>query len=140
VIEHIEEDQRVLAEMHRAVRVGGGIILTVPQHKWLWSYADEYAHHRRRYQARELRIKVEQAGFCVLRMTSFVSLLLPLMYLSRLRNRKQRQGYDDTAELRVNGALNAIMGWVMDLERLLIRLGVRFPAGGSLLLVAKKVP
>jgi len=139
VIEHIEEDQRVLAEMHRGVRAGGGIILTVPQHKWLWSYVDEYAYHKRRYQARKLRIKVEQAGFHVLRMTSFVSLLLPLMYLSRLRNRKQRQGYDDTAELRVNGALNGIMGWVMGLERLLIRSGVRLPAGGSLLLVAKKV-
>jgi len=139
VIEHIDEDRRVLAEMHMAVRSGGGIILTVPQHRWLWSHVDEYAHHKRRYQAKELRIKVEQAGFHVLRMTSFVSLLLPLMYLSRLRNSKQRQGYDDTAELRVNSTLNSIMGWVMDLERLLIKFSIHLPAGGSLLLVAKKV-
>jgi len=139
VIEHIVDDQRVLSEMHNAVHVDGGIILTVPQHKWLWSYVDEYAHHKRRYLAKELKIKVEQAGFQVLRMTSFVSLLLPLMYLSRLHKRIQRQDYDDTAELRVNGTVNGVMGWVMNLERFLIRSGVRLPAGGSLLLVAKKV-
>ncbi|MGA9853590.1 MAG: class I SAM-dependent methyltransferase [Gammaproteobacteria bacterium] len=140
VIEHIEEDQQVLSEMHQAVHADGGIILTVPQHKWLWSHVDEYAHHKRRYQAKELRKRAEQAGFRVLRMTSFVSLLLPLMYFSRLRNRRVRQGYDDTAELRVNSVVNGIMGWLMNLERLLMKSGVPFPAGGSLLLVAQKVP
>jgi hypothetical protein len=48
----------VLAEMHRACRHGGGIILTVPQHRWLWSRTDEVAHHVRRYHAGELRRKV----------------------------------------------------------------------------------
>lgn len=139
VIEHITEDDAVLSEMHRAVRKGGGIILTVPQHMWLWSYADEHAHHKRRYSAKELRGKVEAAGFRVVRMTSFVSLLLPLMMASRLRNRRPDQHYDDTNELRLSKPLNYLFGRMMDMERMLIKMGVTLPAGGSLILVGKKV-
>jgi hypothetical protein len=42
------------------------------------------------------------------------------------------------AELHLPGILNFIFERVMDLERLLIRSGLRFPAGGSLLLLARK--
>jgi SAM-dependent methyltransferase len=58
VLEHIKEDEEVLAQMYKAVRPGGGIILTVPQHPFLWSSADELACHERRYTAKELKIKV----------------------------------------------------------------------------------
>ena len=62
VIEHIDADETVLSNFHRALRPGGFLLLTVPQHPWLWSSADEYAHHVRRYTAQELRRKVLHAG------------------------------------------------------------------------------
>ncbi len=62
-----------------------GAELTVPQHRWLWSRQDESACHVRRYTATELRRKVLAAGFIPLYETSFVSLLLPMMWLSRLQ-------------------------------------------------------
>jgi ubiquinone/menaquinone biosynthesis C-methylase UbiE len=93
VLEHIEDDQLVLSEMYKAVKDNGGIILTVPQHPWLWSKADEYAHHVRRYSSKELIQKVKQSGFKVVRVTSFVSLLLPLMFLSRFLNNTQEPYY-----------------------------------------------
>ena len=138
VLEHIAEDERVLTEIYRAVRPGGGIILTVPQHEFLWSQADEYACHERRYSARDLRQKVQQAGFSVVRVTSFVSLLLPLMMLSRFRRRNPDKVYDPLAELKIGGLTNWALGEVLDLERVLIRMGLSLPAGGSLLLVAHK--
>ena len=55
VLEHIEDDNEVLLAMHRALRCGGGIVLAVPQHPWLWSKTDEVAHHKRRYRRGELR-------------------------------------------------------------------------------------
>lgn len=101
-----------------AMRADGGIILAVFQHKWLWSYADEYTRHKRRYTASGLRDIVEKARFRIIRMTSFVSLLLSVMYLSRLRNRKATQDYyDDTAELSMGGFINYAMERLMDLER-----------------------
>lgn len=139
VLEHIKEDTTVLAEMYRAITVGGGIILTVPQHPWLWSVADDYAHHVRRYHARELKHKVESAGFKVVKMTSFVSLLLPLMVLSRLQQRQPGAKYDPTSELRISGLLNQVLENVLSIERWLIQLGVSLPVGGSLLLVAVKL-
>ncbi len=138
VLEHIVEDDDVLEEMSRALRPGGGIIVTVPQHPWLWSDQDEYARHVRRYRRNELHQKVLRAGFEVLFETSFVSLLLPGMAASRLSGRKCGDDGGGLAELQIPALLNRVLGIAMDLERLMIRVGVRFPIGGSFLLVARK--
>lgn len=138
VLEHIEADDAVLAEIHRSLRPAGGLILTVPQHPWLWSSADEAASHVRRYRAGELVDQVTRAGFVVRRFVSFVSLLIPLMIASRAMMRWRPAAHDLHAELRVGRTVNALCRPVMALERLLIRLGVSPPLGGSLLLIAQK--
>lgn len=136
VIEHIEDDRRVLANLHAALRAGGGLLLTVPQHTWLWSGTDVAAHHRRRYSRDDLRAKLDAAGFEVLRMTSFVSFLLPAMLLAR---RRKRDGMAEVeAELDLPPLANAIGYATLQLERWLIRLGLDLPAGGSLLVVARR--
>lgn len=141
VLEHIKEDQTVLMEIYRALRPGGGVILTVPQHPWLWSRQDEMACHVRRYTRSALIQKVTRAGFEITYITSFISLLLPFMWISRrLRQRGCKiKSFDPLAELKINPFVNWIFGIVMKLERIMIRLGVRFPIGGSLLCVARKV-
>ncbi|MEH2066866.1 MAG: class I SAM-dependent methyltransferase [Nostoc sp.] len=139
VLEHIQEDKTVLAEMYTATQKGGGIVLTVPQHPWLWSQADDNARHKRRYRAQELETKVNRAGFTVVRMTSFVSLLLPLMLLSRLRQRRPNPNYDVMSELSISGFLNLLLENILNLECIMIRHGISLPFGGSLLLVAKKL-
>jgi SAM-dependent methyltransferase len=136
VIEHIDADETVLFNFNRALRPGGFLLLTVPQHPWLWSAADDYAHHVRRYTVNELRRKVLHAGFRIEYSTSFVSLLLPLMALQRLSSRNQN--YNPDYEFKISSLLNAALYLVMQLELILLRLGLRFPAGGSLLLLARK--
>jgi SAM-dependent methyltransferase len=138
VLEHIHEDEKVLSRMYQATRAGGGVILTVPQHPYLWSRQDEHACHVRRYTSSEIRSKVESAGFTVTQISSFVSLLLPLLAVARLRNRDMAGEFDPLEELRIGRAANAVLERVMDLERALIQLGVSFPAGGSLLVVGTK--
>jgi SAM-dependent methyltransferase len=137
VIEHIGEDEAVLAQMRRSLRPGGSLLLTVPQHPFLWSEYDVRAHHVRRYTAAELRQKLGRAGFAVVRMTSFVSVLLPLMMLSRMTRRTDAAGYDPLAELRIGRVANTLLERALDAERLLIRAGLSLPCGGSLLAVAK---
>lgn len=138
VLEHVEEDERVLQQLYRAVKPSGGVILTVPQHPSLWSQQDEAVCHVRRYRRNELKEKVKAAGFKVEMITSFVSLLLPLMVLSRLRRRVPENQYDPMAELKLGVIANAILGSAMNIERVLIQWGARLPVGGSLLLVARK--
>jgi SAM-dependent methyltransferase len=82
VLEHIEEDEQVLLQVHDALKPRGTMLLSVPQHAWLWSPIDDYACHVRRYGAKELHKKVENAGFELVRSTSFVSSLLPAMLVA----------------------------------------------------------
>lgn len=137
VIEHITEDDRVLAEMLAACRRGGGILVTVPQHAWLWSERDVFAGHQRRYGRAEILAKFAAAGFERAWTTSFVSLLLPLMALARLRQRSAR-GFDAARELKVGRAANGIFSAAMALERAVIAAGLSLPIGGSLLAVGFK--
>lgn len=138
VLEHIEEDGKVLDEIHRAIAPGGGAVFTVPQHSWLWSSTDEYACHVRRYGAGELKRKLENAGFRVVFETSFVSLLLPLLYASRF-SRRSAPAEDGMPELNLHPVINRALLAAMAIERGLIKAGVRFPIGGSGLVVAKKI-
>lgn len=138
VIEHIAEDEAVLAQMHRALRPGGSLLLTVPQHPFLWSEYDVRAHHVRRYTGGKLRQKLARAGYEIVKMTSFVSVLLPLMMLSRLTRRTDAADYDPLAELRTGRVTNALLERALDVERLLIRAGLSLPFGGSLLAVARR--
>ena len=71
--------------------------------------------------------------------TSFVALLLPLMWLSRVLQRNAPPVADGMDPgLKIHPLVNALFGGVMTLERGLLALGMTFPAGGSLLVVAEK--
>ena len=137
VLEHVEQDQLVIDELFRVLRPSGILIISVPQHAWLWSTADEHAHHVRRYTATRLHTLLTSAGFEIIRSTSFVSLLLPAMAASRVV-RKRGRTEDPYAELRLPRILNAVLGLVMSVELAAIRLGIRLPAGGSRLVIARR--
>ena len=137
VIEHTEEDQTVLRQIYQALKPGGLLLLTVPQHRWLWSPVDEHACHVRRYTAPELHDKVTQAGFSIRHSTSFVTSLLPAMLLSRLLQRGKQQNCDAQAELRISPVLNCLFEGFLRMELKLIQAGISFPLGGSRLVVAR---
>lgn len=138
VLEHVREDDLALGAIRETLRPGGGLLVTVPQHPRLWSAADEFWRHERRYTRRELTRKLDRAGFRLVRATSFVSLLLPAMAVARARRRRATGTYDPAAEFPQGRVVNAALGRVMDAERILVRSGVSFPAGGSLLVIATR--
>jgi len=137
VLEHLVEDNKALAQMFNATRPGGGLLVTVPQQRYLWSASDEHAMHQRRYSYAELRRKVETTGFQIERITSFNSLLFPLMVWSRMQQ-KRDQDFQPWRELEISSALNKILESILKLERSLIEKGVSFPVGGSLLLIGRR--
>jgi SAM-dependent methyltransferase len=138
VLEHIDDDVEVLRGLRRALRPGGFLLLTVPQHPWLWSAADTQACHVRRYRRAELVERVRQAGCIPVRITSFVTSLLPLMALSRWRERSSRREYDPVADLVPPEPANWLFERILGLERLLIKRGADLPMGGSLVIVARR--
>ena len=136
VIEHIEQDEKVLSNLAQALNSGGKLLITVPQHKWLWSAADEYACHVRRYTRSELMNKAKLAGLTIEYVTSFVSLLIPFMWLARQRGRKSN--FEPMDEFNLPTWLNSVLEKIMLVELQLLKIGVRFRMGGSLLLLAVK--
>jgi SAM-dependent methyltransferase len=142
VLEHIDADERVMAEVFEALRPAGLFVVTVPQYQWMWSRLDELVHHKRRYGRRDLVDKLRRAGFEIVYATSFVTALFPFMLLTRLRGRAPRQSDDPKAEFAAQvilpRPLNALFDWVMRVDETALRMGASLPFGGSLLAVARR--
>jgi SAM-dependent methyltransferase len=139
VLEHIVDDRAALTAMATALRPGGVLVVTVPQHRWLWSDADESAEHVRRYRRSELVDRVHAAGLRVRRCTSFVTTLLPMLAASRVV-RRIRPPKDPLQELRLSPRIQAALRLGIALDRAAIRAGASLPVGGSLLLIASRPP
>ena len=137
VIEHIAEDEEVLRGLRAATATGGGIIVAVPQHPWLWSRADEIAHHERRYRRGELEDKFLRNGFEVIYSSSYTALLLPFMAASRLRQDKRSD--QDVYEFQLNPTINRIFLAALRVEVTLTLAGLRWPAGGSRIVVGRAI-
>jgi SAM-dependent methyltransferase len=139
VLEHIVEDEAVLAQFHRALRPGGGVLLSVPQHPALWSSQDDLARHVRRYRRGELESRLRAAGFEVEWSSSFMAPLLPLLWLARRRRVSDAEPMAQAhQELAPSPPVNAVLGGVLALERALIAAGLRLPAGSSRMVVARR--
>ena len=61
------------------------------------------------------------------------------MMISRYKDRHSAAAYDPMSEVNINNFLNNLFEKILDFERWIIQLGLSFPIGGSLLLVARKV-
>jgi len=87
VIEHNQDDLAILADSYRILKPGGHMVITVPAFMWLWTYNDDLNAHVRRYTAPELRQKLSQTGFKVVRITYNNFFIFPLAALLLLLRR-----------------------------------------------------
>jgi glycosyltransferase involved in cell wall biosynthesis len=65
VLEHIEDDKRVLGELYRAIEPGGVVVVLVPAHPGVYSDLDRNLGHFRRYTKEVLEQRFREAGFVV---------------------------------------------------------------------------
>jgi len=148
VIEHLDDDERILRRFWQQIRPGGHLMITVPAHQGLWSYFDDVAHHRRRYAPAGLESKLVSAGFTELYVTQFMAALFPPMWLKRRllgegaaklsrANPQQRQAAVES-DLKIHPLVN----WMFELwlrpEVFFISRRWRLPLGTSLLALARR--
>ena len=138
VIEHITDDVAALKELQAALKPGGGIMITVPRHMFLWSEVDTTAHHKRRYSGAELKSKVQSAGFDIVRQLCFGMITLPLQYISRRFMMNKNPKHSDVLELETGPLMGYGLSKLFEIDQIPIRWGVNYPFGGSLMVIARK--
>ena len=141
VLEHLDDDEAAMRSVYAALRPGGHFYLSVPQHPWLYSRFDRKVGHRSRYTRREMLDKLQRNGFQVVRVTGSNFFLLPLLFVKRQLDRylvNPNQKVDIARLMHTGSVSNFLFGAIMRLEMALIRLGISLPAGGSLVVVARK--
>jgi SAM-dependent methyltransferase len=136
VLEHLDDDAALAAEMRRVLRPGGTAMVTVPAYRWMWGPQDEISHHRRRYVRPEVRALLAGAGLEVRRASYFNTLLFaPIAGIRVLRRDggEVRSDFEMTPPGRLNGGLAAVFG----AEAPLLARGASLPFGVSILAVAR---
>ena len=129
VLEHVEDDIAALANIHALLQPGGRLILYVPAHQFLYGPVDRSLDHFRRYSRREVRRKLQEAGFTVEHLSEMHFLGIAGWFLN---NRVQHRQTISSAQLGVYDKW--IVPWVERLERV-----VPPPIGLSIFAVGRKV-
>jgi len=65
VLEHVQDDRRVLSELYQALEPGGVLVVLVPAHPFLYCDLDRNLGHHRRYTEATLGDLFREAGFVV---------------------------------------------------------------------------
>jgi SAM-dependent methyltransferase len=139
VIEHIEDDVVALKELHKALKPDGSVIISVPRHMFLWSNVDVTAHHKRRYGKNELKSKIQEAGFSIVRLFSFGMLTLPIQYFSRKFLLKNSEKHSEVLEMNMSPFTIKFLESLMNIDQIPVKFGVNYPFGCSLIVIAKKL-
>lgn len=137
VIEHVDNDQGMLAEMRRVCRRDGVLLLTVPAFQFLWSSHDVLNHHKRRYIRRGIEDLLVRTGFEPLKLSYYNSFLLPAAVLRKYVLRVRNHGTESHLE-RVPGPMNALFRRILSLEGPILARG-DFPIGASIICAARRL-
>lgn len=137
VVEHFEDEGRILNALAANTRPGGKILVTVPGYQWLWSSHDTQNDHYRRYTRRQLAEAFESCGVRVDRVGYlFFGLIVPKALLTGYERIRSRSAPSGTG---VVGAMNTLAGMYFGLELwCALRLPNFLPAGTSVVAVITK--
>jgi len=137
IIEHVDDDLAALRELHRVLKPGQPLLLTVPAFPILWGLQDQVSHHKRRYRLKQLLEKLDDAKLPGQRYFYFNYLLfLPILMARKLMRllkvRVESEGQINTP------LLNRVLLQLFELDVKTAPL-LRPPFGVSALVIARPV-
>jgi SAM-dependent methyltransferase len=139
VIEHVEDDASVVCDAYNLLESGSYMIASVPAYQWLWSHHDEMHMHYRRYTTTTFKKLFNDAGFKVMYISHFNSILfLPAVMKRSLDKITGAENKNDSPIDEVPNFINGLFTKLFMLEKSWIPKLV-IPFGLSIVLVAKKM-
>jgi SAM-dependent methyltransferase len=131
VLEHIDDDYASLQSAAQLLKKKGKIIITVPAFEFLWSKKDIRVEHKRRYTKKTLERVISHAGLQVEYISYYnFFLFIPALLYSIINK-------DDEKIPRYNSLQNLLFKRIFLLEKPLIKRGIKFPFGVSVIAVVK---
>jgi SAM-dependent methyltransferase len=71
IVEHVEDEHRVFAELSRVAKPGASIVFSVPLHQVRWTAFDALVGHVRRYEPDHLLVLLSEHGLVLERTAGF---------------------------------------------------------------------
>jgi ubiquinone/menaquinone biosynthesis C-methylase UbiE len=143
VLEHIQADDEILKQIFRILKPTGILVITVPLGPHLYDMFDEIHFHIRRYTRKELKHKVQRAGFRILKMNSFGVFIYPTFYVCKKYNKfvYGKLTFEQKKKIAINQALTTgslrFMRNICELEYAIGK-KLKYPFGIRGYLVAQK--
>ena len=137
VLCHRDVDEReTLAQFRRCLQHNGVLVLNLPAYRWMLSRHDAAVYNIRRYTRSGVVRLLQAAGFRVLYLSYWNTILFPMMVLTRKLLPARRANSDVGVYPPI---IEAFCRLITGIERVLLRSGARLPFGGSLIALAVKV-
>jgi SAM-dependent methyltransferase len=135
VLEHVDEDELSLNNLHKRLTNCGYILITVPAFQFLWGRHDESHHHKRRYTKHNLCKMISNVGYEIMLVSYFNTFLFPIIAVMRIFNNLFSLHNNDDL-ISVPQLINNILIKLFNCEKYLIKT-TSLPFGVSLLVIAR---
>ena len=145
VVEHIENDNEFINNIHKHMQADGYLYITVPSFSFLWSSEDVLAGHFRRYNIKQLENLLTQNGFKI-HYSSYLFSFLPIpilikrTLLGKFKPRKKTSVNTVKNEHQESSKwMSYIINIFLNREKRKIKSGKKIHFGSSCILVAQKM-
>jgi SAM-dependent methyltransferase len=136
VIEHIDNDSKVVNYLGSLLKKNGKILITVPAYQFLFSLKDKILHHKRRYTKFSLN-KIMNKKFHIIKSTYFNFFLSPAIISATLFLKLFNKNYIDSVEKKPNVIINFFFKLIFTSEKFFLNI-INFPFGISILFFGEK--
>lgn len=138
VLEHIENDEKTLDNWNTILKENGTLLVFVPAFMSLWSNHDVANMHFRRYVQKDLKNKLLNNKFKILKSSYWNFFLFAPVYLVRAISRLKKSATTEVSgDLGQPPAVNGLLYHLINFENKLLKI-LNFPFGISVFCIATK--
>jgi len=142
ILEHLKNDKWAIKNIFNSLKSEGYFFFTVPAFQFLFSGHDIALGHQRRYGKKEIALTLEKAGFKMVKLDYWNSLLFPAIFVIRMvkkfLNKINKKNICQSDMKKRNNFVEQILFQILNLENKLISRNINLPFGLTIYGIAKK--